>query len=64
MMIPSQNNLALQITKETVANIAKIAGLYLVTQTMQAKLKEITKNTSQLAAAGLRNIRSKYEEKF
>lgn len=64
MITLRNSDVVFQIAKETGYNIVKIASLYLVTQTMQTKLKDITRDTSQLAAQGLRNLRSRYEEKF
>lgn len=64
MIALRNNDVVVQVIKETGANVVKIASLYLITQTMQSKLKEITKDTSQIAAQGLKKLRNKYEEKF
>lgn len=64
MITLRNSDLVLKIAKETGGNIVKIAGLYLMTQTLSMKLKDITKDTSQLATQGLRSLRGRYEEKF
>lgn len=64
MIALNQNNLALQIAKETGKSTIMIAALFIANQAINTKLREQTKSVSQTAAQGLKSLRSRYEEKF
>ena len=60
-MLSIQRNRTLEkMSIRTAVNIAKITGLYLTINSLNGKLRETTKNTSELLTQQIRYLRNKY----